>query len=124
MDTNTTYQTLPLIALRGLVMFPGMLLHFNAGREKSIAALNAAMSTNKEILLVSQLDIRDEDPSIDDLYKFGCTARIRQMLKVNDTEVRVLVEGINRAVIKSINHQPNYNTAEFIVDYVRVYKHK
>ena len=115
MDTTTTYATLPLIALRGLVMFPGMLLHFDAGREKSIAALNAAMSTNKEILLVAQLDIRDEDPTIDDLYKFGCTARIRQMLKVNDTEVRVLVEGINRVVLKSINHQPSYNTAEFIV---------
>ena len=100
---NKTVNTLPLIALRGLVMFPGMLLHFDAGRDKSIAALNAAMAVNKEILLVVQNDIMDEDPKIDDLYSFGCTAKIRQMLKVSENEVRVLVEGVRRVYLCGIN---------------------
>ena len=110
---NKTVNTLPLIALRGLVMFPGMLLHFDAGRDKSIAALNAAMAVNKEILLVAQNDIMDEDPKIDDLYSFGCTAKIRQMLKVSENEVRVLVEGVRRVYLCGINDNMNYLLGDF-----------
>ena len=110
---NKTVNTLPLIALRGLVMFPGMLLHFDAGRDKSIAALKAAMAVNKEILLVAQNDIMDEDPKIDDLYSFGCTAKIRQMLKVSENEVRVLVEGVRRVYLCGINDNMNYLLGDF-----------
>lgn len=112
-NENRTVNTLPLIALRGLVMFPGMLLHFDAGREKSIAALNAAMAVNKEILLVAQNDIMDEDPKIDDLYSFGCTAKIRQMLKVSENEVRVLVEGVRRVYLCGVNDNTNYLLGDF-----------
>lgn len=112
-NDNKTVNTLPLIALRGLVMFPGMLLHFDAGREKSIAALNAAMAVNKEILLVAQNDIMDEEPKIDDLYSFGCTAKIRQMLKVNENEVRVLVEGVRRVYLCGINDNVTYMLGDF-----------
>ena len=107
-NQNKTVNTLPLIALRGLVMFPNMLLHFDAGREKSIAALNAAMSQNKEVLLVAQTDIMDDDPKIDDLYSFGCIAKIRQMLKVNENEVRVLVEGMRRVYLCGITDNKSY----------------
>ncbi len=106
-------ETLPLIPLRGLVMFPGMLLHFDAGRDRSIAALNRAMDKNKEILLVTQKDIRDEDPSGEDIHKIGCTAKIRQMLKVNDAEVRVLVEGVKRVFIHKVIENPKYYIGEF-----------
>ena len=106
-------ESLPLIALRGLVMFPGMLLHFDAGRERSIAALNHAMDRKSEILLVTQKDIRDEEPSAEDMYTVGCTAKIRQMLKVNDTEVRVLVEGGKRVFIHKVSENPKYYVGEF-----------
>ncbi len=106
-------ETLPLISLRGLVMFPGMLLHFDAGRERSIAALNHAMDNKKEVLLVTQKDIRVEEPTKEDMYSVGCTAKIRQLLKVNDTEVRVLVEGIKRVYIHNVIENPRFLTGEF-----------
>ena len=106
-------ESLPLIPLRGLVMFPGMLLHFDAGRDRSIAALNQAMDKGKEILLVTQKDIRVEDPKGEDIYEIGCTAKIRQMLKVNDTEVKVLVEGGKRVFIHRIIEASKYHIGEF-----------
>ncbi len=101
-DINLTPEILPLIPLRGLVVFPGMHLHFDAGRDKSIAAVNAAMESNKEILLVAQKDIADEDPKSSDLFEYGCTAKVRQLLKLNDGTVRVMVEGKKR--VKIINY--------------------
>ncbi len=96
---------LPLIPLRGLVVFPGMHLHFDAGREKSIAAVNAAMEVNKEILLVAQKDISQDDPTNNDLFECGCVAKIRQLLKLNDGTIRVMVEGKQR--VKIINFVKN-----------------
>ena len=106
-------ESLPLIPLRGLVMFPGMLLHFDAGRDRSIAALNHAMDKGKEILLVTQKDIRVEDPKGEDIYEIGCTAKIRQMLKVNDSEVKVLVEGGKRVFIHRIIEAQKFHIGEF-----------
>ena len=110
-DKNTA--VLPLISLRGLVMFPGMLLHFDAGREKSIAALSHAMEGDKEVLLVAQRDLRDEDPNESQLYKIGCTAKIRQLLKVNEDEVRVLVEGLSRVFLHRVTAHGAFCLGEY-----------
>ncbi len=99
---------LPLIPLRGLVVFPQMMVHFDAGREKSIAALNYAMNNNKEVLLVCQRDILVEEPSVEDLYDFGCTAKIRQVFKVSENEVRVLVEGLKRVFLNGAKPMRNF----------------
>ena len=88
---------LPMLALRGLVLFPDMMLHFDVGRKKSIEALNAAMADEQKIFLVSQQDIRVDDPSENQLYKVGVVAKIRQILRMPNDNVRVLVEGLFRA---------------------------
>lgn len=88
---------LPLLALRGLVQFPGMMLTFDVGRKKSIKAVTAAMEANQRIFLVSQKDITVDEPKADDLYRMGCVSRVRQVLKMPDGGVKVLVEGLYRA---------------------------
>ncbi len=84
---------LPLLALRGLVVFPGMLLHFDVGRKKSILALNEAMSGDQTIFLVSQTDIAVDDPRPEHLYDVGVVAKVRQVLKMPGDTLRVMVEG-------------------------------
>ena len=71
---QTELRTLPVLALRGLVLFPGMILQFDAGRKKSILALSEAMENDQTILLVAQKDLEDNDPSMDQLYKVGVIA--------------------------------------------------
>ena len=89
---------LPMLALRGLVLFPQMVLHFDVGREKSLQALNDAMSNDRMIFLVAQKDIRTEDPAVSDLYQIGVVAKIKQIIKPSQGgPVRVLVEGRYRA---------------------------
>jgi len=93
---------LPLLALRGLVVFPGMLLHFDIGRKKSLLALNDAMSDDQTIFLVTQKDIRDDDPDIEEMYSVGVVAKVRQVLRLPGDNVRVLVEGLYRAKVKEV----------------------
>lgn len=88
---------LPLLPLRDIVVFPGMIVPLFVGRDKSVVALERAMSANKEIFLVAQLDPAEDDPDKDDLYDIGVTATIMQLLKLPDGTVRVLVEGKQRA---------------------------
>ena len=94
-----TTKTLPVVALRGLVVFPYMVLHFDVGREISINALKAAMDLNQEVFLVAQKDLRVENPGYDDLHKVGTISRIKQILKMPGDTYRVLVEGKKRAAI-------------------------
>ena len=77
----SSYGALPVVALRGIVVFPGMSLHFDVGRKKSIEALQAAMENDQRVFLVAQKDIDIELPTPDDLYNIGIVAKIRQMLK-------------------------------------------
>ncbi len=93
---------MPMIALRGIVAFPGMPTHFEAGRKSSISALNTAMDNDQLIFLVTQKDIRDEDPDTAEVYEIGCVARIRQFLKLTDKNIKVLAEGLYRA--KMVRH--------------------
>ena len=100
---------LPLLALRGLVVFPNMLLHFDIGRKKSLLALNDAMSEDQTIFLVTQKDIREDAPKIDTLYSVGVVAKIRQVLRLPGDNVRVLVEGLYRAKIREVvSAEPYY----------------
>ena len=92
-------QILPLIAVRGMVIYPSMILHFDVARKKSISALEAAMADNQEIFLVSQKDLTVEIPEKDDLYTVGTVAKIKQILKLPGNTVRVLVEGLYRAKV-------------------------
>jgi len=95
-------QRYPLLPLRDIVVFPGMIVPLFVGRDKSVYALEKAMESNKEIFLVAQLDPAEDDPDQDDLYDIGVTATIMQLLKLPDGTVRVLVEGKQRARLKSL----------------------
>ena len=89
----------PMIPLRGLTVFPNMVLHFDIGREKSINALEKAMIMNQHIFLSSQMDENLDLPTPDDFYKVGVIGKIKQMLKLPGDSIRVLVEGLSRGVI-------------------------
>jgi len=96
---------LPLLPLRDIVVFPGMIVPLFVGRDKSVVALEKAMAADKEIFLVAQLDPAEDDPDMDDLYSIGVTATIMQLLKLPDGTVRVLVEGKQRAELGGLNDQ-------------------
>lgn len=90
---------LPLVPLRGIVVFPNMIMHLDVGRDSSVNALEAAMVGTRRVFLVAQLDIDNEDPQEEDLYSVGTIADIRQIIKLPDGNVRVLVEGMNRGIM-------------------------
>lgn len=94
--------TLPLLPLRGMVVFPGMLLHFDIGRKKSALALHDCMEVDQTIFLIAQRNMEDEDPGIEDLYATGVVAKVRQILKTSNETFRVLVEGLYRAKISEV----------------------
>ncbi len=96
------YKVLPLIPLRGICIFPGMVLHFDIGREKSIQALEKAMIRNQKIFLATQKDENTDLPTIDDFYHVGTVAKVKQMLRLPGDTIRVLVEGISRGKIKDM----------------------
>lgn len=109
-------RTLPMIPLRGITIFPYMVLHFDVGREKSIAALDEAMLKDQEIFLVPQKESRVEEPGKDDLLEIGTLCVIRQLLKLPGNTVRVLVEGISRGKVTSIKEDPHYKATISIID--------
>lgn len=88
---------LPLLALRGLVALPGMHFDFEVGRKQSVAAVDEAMKHNRLIFIVAQRDLRVDHPAPEELYSYGITARIKQVLKMPDETLRVLVQGLSRA---------------------------
>ena len=96
-------SVLPAIALRGLVVFPNNIVHFEVGRAKSIAAIEAAMHANSSIFLVAQKEMDVEEPTMPDLYVYGVIAEIKQVLRVSDDLVKVLVEGKTRARLLELN---------------------
>ena len=96
-------SVLPAIALRGLVVFPNNIVHFEVGRAKSIAAIEAAMHANSSLFLVAQKEMDVEEPTMPDLYAYGVIAEIKQVLRVSDDLVKVLVEGKTRARLLELN---------------------
>lgn len=103
-------EHLPLLALRGLLVFPSIVLHLDVGREKSIASLESAMMEDQLIFLVSQKEVATEDPLPDDIYRVGTVAKINQMLKLPNGTIRVLVEGLYRArIVKYTDEEKEYH---------------
>ncbi|MEZ5683768.1 MAG: endopeptidase La [Novosphingobium sp.] len=98
-------KLLPLLPLRDIVVFPGMVVPLFVGREKSVAALEAAMTGDKDIFLLAQLDPGCDDPDRDDLYDVGVVATVLQLLKLPDGTVRVLVEAKERAVLEALRNE-------------------
>lgn len=94
-------RTIPLLPLRGLLVFPNMVLHFDVGRDKSIGALEEAMVADQKILLVAQKDAKVDFPTRNEIYTTGTVAKIKQLLKMPQDTIRVLIEGVNRAVIEN-----------------------
>jgi ATP-dependent Lon protease len=98
---------LPMIPLRGLTVFPNMVLHFDIGREKSIKALEEAMMMDQMIFLSSQMEVEVDLPTGSDFYKVGTVSKIKQMLKLPGDAIRVLVEGVDRGkIVKIIEETP------------------
>lgn len=94
--SESSSARLPVLALRGMVLFPKMVLHFDVGRDKSIYALNEAMNAQRLIFLAAQKDVRDEEPAGDEIYQVGVIGEIKQIVK-SQNHLRVLVEGLYRA---------------------------
>jgi ATP-dependent Lon protease len=102
----------PLLPLRGLLVYPSMVLHFDVGREKSVQALEQAMVEDHLILLTSQEDGQVDEPTPDDLYKVGTLAKVKQMMKLPNGTIRVLVEGLERAKIESFTRTDDWFEVE------------
>ncbi|NCB45083.1 MAG: hypothetical protein EOM59_21030, partial [Clostridia bacterium] len=107
-EDGSNVATLPMIPLRGLTIFPNMVLHFDIGREKSINALEKAMILNKHIFLVTQKDENTDLPTPEDFYHVGTVAKIKQMLKLPGDNIRVLVEGLYRGEIRDVLFEVPY----------------
>ena len=88
------FKKLPVIALRSMTILPDTMIHFDLIRKKSILAAEQAMSEDQEVFLVTQCHAETEDPQAEDLYQIGCIAKVKQVTKLPDNLVRVLVEGV------------------------------
>ncbi|MDD3598895.1 MAG: endopeptidase La [Bacillota bacterium] len=108
-DTKQSAQTLPLLPLRGVVVFPRTTLPLEVGRDKSVVALEEAMSCGKLIVLAAQKVAKVNEPSPDDIYTVGTVSEIKQLVRLPDGTIRVVVEGVERAVILDYVHSdPSY----------------
>lgn len=101
---------MPLLALRGIIVFPGMTVNLDVGRDKSINAVNAAMQLDKKILLVTQRDAETADPKREELYNYGVVAEIKQLLKLPSGAIRILIQGLERAELTSLIDAPFKDT--------------
>ncbi|MDD5863016.1 MAG: endopeptidase La [Firmicutes bacterium] len=99
---------MPILALRGLCVFPEQTVHFEVGRDKSVKALEAAMQGDQTLLLIPQKDLLVDDPKLKDLYAVGCIAKVKQMLKSQGENLRILVTGLCRAKITELSQSEPY----------------
>jgi len=110
-------KNIPVLPLRDIVVFPGMVAPLFVGRKQSVNALNNVMTSNKKIFLLAQKDSEIENPTVKNLYSFGTVAKILQLLKLPDGTIKVLVEGIERANLKILNQNKDFLTANInIID--------
>ncbi len=106
-NADGTTRIIPLLPLRGVMVFPYMVQHLDVGREKSIKALEEAMIQEREIFLATQLDAQTDDPGSEEIYKFGTIAEIKQLLKLPGGTIRVLVEGLRRGeILEYVEKEP------------------
>ena len=114
--------TLPALALRGLVIFPGMLLQFDVGRKKSIQALEAAMKEDQMIFLVAQKGLADNDPSGSRIFRYGVVAKIKQIIRRSDEGIRLFAEGAYRAKIVSVASEEPFLLVKLVRTDTRPYR--
>ncbi len=105
-------EILPAIALRGLTVLPGMIIHFDISREKSIAALEKAMVGSQRVFLITQKQGEIQEPEREDLYSVGCIAVAKQLVKLPEHVIRVMVEGLERAQLIHLDTEGSYFLAE------------
>lgn len=105
---NRYERTMPIVALRGMLVLPGMLMHFDVNRKITIAAVEQAMLTDQMILLVTQKDEEVELPCTEDLYETGTIAVIKQMVRIQGNSIRVMVLGVDRARLKELTNNKGY----------------
>jgi len=103
---NKQIKHIPMLALRGITVFPGMMMHFDVGRPKSLRAIEEAMAQDEMLLVVTQKDIDVDEPTQEELYEMGTIVHIKQVSNVKDSHVKVLVKGEMRAKILSIEDEP------------------
>ena len=108
-------KSIPLLPLRDIVVFPGMVAPLFVGRKQSVNALNHVMTNDKKIFLLTQKDSDIENPAIENLYQYGTVAKVLQLLKLPDGTIKVLVEGLQRASIKSLNSNNDFSSAHIKV---------
>jgi len=107
---DTTEKVLPLLPLRGILVFPYMVIHLDVGREKSVKAIEEAMSQDRFIFLATQKEAQTDSPEVEDIYEVGTVAEIKQLLKLPGGTIRVLVEGVARArTISYVQEDPYFN---------------
>lgn len=125
-DIKRKYRkyTLPLLPLRGLTVFPYMILTFDVGRDKSIRALDDAMVNNQMIFLVAQKDAKNDLPNEEDIYKVGTVSKVKQLLRLPGDTIRVLVEGICRAEVKQYLQTEPFFVAEVVEKIIPVGKNQ
>lgn len=114
LEPDTMMMEMPVVALRGMVILPGMIAHFDVSREKSMKAVEVCMMDSQKIFLVTQRDVEQEEPSVGDLYKIGIIAEVKQVIKLQNNIVRILVEGKERAELSSFVDTQEYLLAEII----------
>lgn len=107
---ETRPRLMPLLPLRGMLVFPGMIINLDVGRERSVHAVEAAMTSDRQILLVSQKEAVTMDPGQQDLFKYGVVAEIKQLLKLPSGALRILVEGLSRAKVETVIEAPAVDT--------------
>ena len=100
-------KKVPAVALRGMTILPGMIAHFDVSRERSIHAVEQAMMDDEQIFLVTQKNAEENEPEAEDLYQIGILASIKQVIKMQDNIVRVLVEGTTRAQLQELFSEAN-----------------
>ena len=108
MSETISSGKLPVLALRGLAVFPDQTIHFEVGRKKSVLALEEALKTEQNLLLIPQRDMTVDDPGLEDLYPIGTVAKVKQVLRAQGDVIRVLVTGICRARIQEMTHTEPY----------------
>ncbi|MDD7647246.1 MAG: endopeptidase La [Ruminococcus bromii] len=101
-------RTMPVLAVRGLVVFPGMMLQFDIGRKKSVLAVKAALDADRLVFVVTQTDLSENEPTAEDLYKIGVIAKIKQVVHTSDEGIKLHVEGLSRAEIMAVMQDEPY----------------
>ena len=105
-------RTFPVLALRGMVVFPGSVTHFDIGRQSSAEAVKAAMKADQMLFIATQHDPMNTSPTAAELYEFGTISRILQVVKQSDNSIKVIIEGMDRGLALKYKKDRNYFEAE------------